>query len=221
MLKSPWPYKIFLLLVFGVAYSIFYVYPNFHPTFSPAGLPFSVLETRIPFIPWTILIYTSDYVYMGLTVVLLDDRVSFHRFARQALLVLIFGGFFFWFFPTMIPSRIESFDDEAFIVRWLLDLVHRLDAPTNCFPSLHVGFTGVALWNLRHKGGRVFGLFFVWAVLITLSVLTTKQHYIWDVLGGIGLVVAAVCFERWLSRYSYLRHWISRWESTGWWDSTL
>ena len=108
MLKAPWPYKIFLLLIFGVAYCGLYVYPNFHPRYLPAGLPISALEASIPFLPWTVLIYTSDYVYMGLTVALLDERLAFHRFARQALLVLFFGGIFFWLFPTMIPTRVET-----------------------------------------------------------------------------------------------------------------
>jgi membrane-associated phospholipid phosphatase len=221
MLRAPWPYKIFLLLVFGLLYTLMYIVPNFHPASVPQGLPISLLEKHIPFMPWTILIYTSDYIFMGLAVILIDERFEFHRFTRQAILVLIFGGTFFWFFPTVLPRVEAPVDDEIFFVRYLINMVQSLDAPTNCFPSLHVGFAGAALWNLRNKSRRVFRTFFFWAVLITLSVLTTKQHYLWDIAGGIGLVIAAVHLDRWMSRNRYFRHWIFIWETTDWWDYSL
>ncbi len=67
----------------------------------------------------------------------------------------------------------------------LFEFLKFFDSPTNCFPSLHVAipiFLALAIW----RGGKKIGILFLfWAILLALSTLTTKQHYLLDVFGGI------------------------------------
>jgi membrane-associated phospholipid phosphatase len=67
---------------------------------------------------------------------------------------------------------------------WSLRLLYTLDPPYNCFPSLHVAYSFVsALTCYRvHRGVGVVAV--VWAALIGISTLYTKQHYVVDVVAG-------------------------------------
>ena len=72
-----------------------------------------------------------------------------------------------------------------------LFLIH-VDAPVNCFPSAHVAAPSVQLFFVCRAWPKyapwlwsVFGLF-------ALSILTTKQHYAWDLIGAVVIVFIAL-----------------------------
>ena len=63
----------------------------------------------------------------------------------------------------------------------------------NLFPSFHCLTSAYCYLGVRRqpeisRGYRVFA--FLMAILIFLSTLYTKQHYIVDVFGGVGIAVA-------------------------------
>jgi len=72
-----------------------------------------------------------------------------------------------------------------------LRIIYDSDKPYNCFPSLHVAQCFLAAFTCHrvHRGvGFAAG---VWASLVALSTLYTKQHYVADVVAGIPLAYAA------------------------------
>lgn len=69
--------------------------------------------------------------------------------------------------------------------------IYESDVQYNCFPSLHVAqcFLAALTCYRVHRGvGLVTGL---WASLVGLSTLYTKQHYVVDVIAGAFLACAA------------------------------
>lgn len=65
---------------------------------------------------------------------------------------------------------------------------------------MHIGLSVPVVAANFMVGGSVNGsIMLIWAVLIALSTLYTKQHYILDVLAGFmgGLVISALTF--WLA----------------------
>ncbi|MEM9195907.1 MAG: phosphatase PAP2 family protein, partial [Myxococcota bacterium] len=94
-------------------------------------------------------------------------------------------GFFFLFFPTTYPRALYPLDPTD---PWAAELlsIRSSDSPTNCFPSLHVALAwGIALcWSAFLQRRISKALPFVWAVLVTATTLTTKQHYLVDVPAG-------------------------------------
>jgi membrane-associated phospholipid phosphatase len=64
-----------------------------------------------------------------------------------------------------------------------------MDVPGNCFPSLHVSLAVLAAGLLMGRGGSWRILAPMWASAIVLAVVTTRQHRVIDVVGG--LLVAA------------------------------
>jgi len=75
-----------------------------------------------------------------------------------------------------------------------------VDEPNNCFPSLHVSISFLASFVMWRKS-RIEGVFFlIWSAAISISTLTTKQHYVADIIGGtlIAIFFYQLMFRRWL-----------------------
>ena len=94
----------------------------------------------------------------------------------------------FALYPTVIPRLVPTgagMTAEAFA------LLYRLDPASNCLPSLHVSLAWLAAAGVLSEGRRSGALFCLWAGFITWSTMTTKQHYLVDVVAGLAL--AAIC----------------------------
>jgi hypothetical protein len=85
--------------------------------------------------------------------------------------------------PTMVvrPEVTKGF--------WLYDVVVHVDRAMNACPSLHAGWAVfVWLWGVRMRSRR-HGMaeVVVWTALsvgVLYSTLATKQHVMWDIIGG-------------------------------------
>lgn len=171
------PRWLILLIFFSLL--ALYTPINHFSLFSPHKLPFLFGENLIPFIGWTSYIYLSLFIYVPLAIYLIPKER--HNRTILALSIMCVTHFIiFIFFPTIYP---RASINTGFIMFELLKIV---DAPTNCFPSLHVAISMfLALALLRTRGDKLSVIIFFWAIIISLSTLTTKQHYVWDVLGSL------------------------------------
>lgn len=90
----------------------------------------------------------------------------------------------FFFYPTYVVRPVLEGTDWA--TEWLR-VLYRTDGVFNAFPSGHVYFTTLMtlFWTLWHPRWR-----WLWAgfwLVVVLSTLFTRQHYIPDIIGGTGL----------------------------------
>jgi membrane-associated phospholipid phosphatase len=181
------------------AYATLYGITNRMPTiYGPFEFNLFFNETNIPFVPWTAIIYISIFVFLSIAGYFLPQKV-FAQTVVVCLYILVFHTLIFLFFPTTYPR--EDMQNPGGFLGWLIfNVIHNLDAPRNCYPSLHVSlpFTLSFIW-LRYRP-KIGVLFLVWAIVIALSTLTTKQHYILDVLGGI---IVAYIFTCHLPRFAH------------------
>lgn len=186
--------KLKVFVIFAVAYSVFYLFPNFYATWQPAFLPLLQIDKSVPFLPWTFLVYTSDYFLIGLTILIITDRKSFNSFGRMMFLALIFCGLFFILFPTTYPRPVYPIQNSWW-VQTAMDLVYVADSPNNCFPSMHVALTSISAWSLRKRSPWLVVIFFLWTFAVIVSTMTTKQHYFVDIIGGLTVVLTVVVIE--------------------------
>jgi len=208
-MRVSWGYKLALFALFAAFYWVFYIYPNFHPKWPPQPLPLLWIDYAVPLIPWTFLIYISDYLLFASVLFLLTDLESFNSYARMVFATLMICGIFFIFLPTTYPRPPYPHSDSA-IVSMVMNLISTADTPNNCFPSMHVAQTGIATWAVRRLGWKTFSSFGFWAVAIFISTLTTKQHYFVDILGGLSVMITVASLEWLIFEKRYLRDWISR-----------
>ena len=66
-----------------------------------------------------------------------------------------------------------------------------MDAPLNCFPSLHVAHSFVSALAVGRVHRSLGALATVAAMLVGISTLFTRQHYIADVVAGAALAYGA------------------------------
>jgi len=178
-----------MFALFAPAFWLFYFLPNAYPLRDPAFLSLLGIDKQTPFVAWTFWIYTSDYLMGTIVVFLLKRRDHLDSYLHTCLGVVFLCGAVFFVFPTIYP-RPEYPEINNLLLYFPMYFVGKVDQPTNCFPSMHVALTCVFAWGARHLGKRAHIFFWIWAVAIFISTLTTKQHYFVDILGG--LVVAAI-----------------------------
>jgi len=165
-----------------------------------AGSPLIVdnaLERAIPFLPWTIWIYFSFFIFIGSTVFRVGQEL-FWRFILSGALAAIIA----WSFVLLLPISFDRPDPaliESDLYRRIYTFVHEADPSHITFPSLHVALTWICNFLLWNRPGRALRI--VLGVAISLSTLFTKQHLISDVIGGIALAWFCV----WVTgRYAWL-----------------
>ena len=152
-------------------------------------LPEMALDRMIPLQPAWAPVYLSYFVFPFLPMLVIRQEELVRRTFLAWLSVWIVGYACFLVYPTILPRPIGEIGEGFFA--WFLRGVYDGDPPRNCFPSLHVATPFVAAlscWRVHRGVGLAAGL---WAALVAVSTLFTKQHYVADVISGIFLAGAA------------------------------
>jgi membrane-associated phospholipid phosphatase len=188
-------------ILFTVA-SLLYVLSNRFHFSEPRLLPMTAWDQGIPFLPHTIWIYISEYVYFVLIYCLCRDTLNLNKylysfFALQTVSVLIF---LLW--PTTYPRELYPIPEGlGFWTHLAWTTLRAGDTAANCCPSLHVSSVLLCGMLFITEQRNKLPFFLSWGILISLSTLTTKQHYIIDVVTGL----AMACIFHWIfyRRVSY------------------
>ena len=184
--KNSWIMCLGLVILFLIPYLIVNHLPITRTT-----LPFLFHENLIPFLPWTFVIYFSAFI-QELIIIRCIPKPLLLKTVWVGLVTLACGLIIFILFPTRYPRELYPSDNI------LINLFRMIDSPANCFPSLHV--TGFILFStcfsLLKKPIILNVLIWLWTIIVIISVLTTKQHYVLDIFGGILLSIPAIIILR-------------------------
>lgn len=159
-------------------------------------MPELALDRAIPVQPIWMLAYGSIYIFAFLPVFVVRQPALTRRAMLAALTVIGLAYVGFLVYPTVLP-RSETVG-TGFFAR-SLEVNYSLDPPYNCFPSLHVAWAFVAALTCYRVHRGVGFVAILWATIIGLSTLFTKQHYIVDVLAGIA--IGYIAYLLFLRRY--------------------
>ena len=140
------------------------------------------LDDRIPYRPRRVWIYSFLYypVIVYINLVVASPR-QFLYVAISFMLLLGFQMAFFTFFPVATPAEWRVGNARRGRSERFLAFVQRFDARSNSFPSMH---TSVATLTALHLLPFLGPWVFTFPVLIALSCLFTKQHYVVDLPAG-------------------------------------
>lgn len=151
------------------------------------------LERQIPVIPEFTLIYLLFFPFWIGNFLLIGHlgKEKARRFIRADLIAWTVCGVCFLLFPT---ANVRPAGLEEGIWTELLELVYRMDPPTNLFPSIHCLASWLCFVVLRREESLP-----VWyragcgvmAVLICISTVAVRQHVLADVAAGILLAEGA------------------------------
>ena len=166
------------------------------------------LDRQIPVVNWMIIPYAALYLFYPATLAISprDDRGRAELIlAMQGLiLITLFCTFFFLVLPAEIDLRDQlDMDSLSGIEASLFGFIHFSDNPWNAWPSLHIVHSYLlarmmTLWINREHGEKPLAkafLVILWVeyALLCVSILPTKQHYLFDLFTG--LVTAMVAWK--------------------------
>lgn len=149
-------------------------------------------DLAIPYIPLFILPYLFAWVYplfilIYCVVTKTYNHQTFRYFYLSILALTVLELLLWQLFPASIIIRVPSevLADHG-ILGSMTAYVYDRATPWNVFPSAHIA-TAYLFWLLsKHFApGKQHRLFLIIFLLITLSVVFVKNHYLADIAGGI------------------------------------
>lgn len=199
LFAQPYPTSVSVLVpfcLFAVLIPVYLVI-GAHVRGQTLHLPAVVLDHVLPVQPAWTLIYGSLYLAVFLPMVVIHHEEHIRRTLWAFVIVWISGSIVWLCYPTILPRPAMTEIGGGFCA-WTLRIAYSWDAPYNCFPSLHVAQPFLAALTCNLVSRRIGFAALVWASLVAVSTLFTKQHYVADVIAGIILAGAAylVCLRR-------------------------
>ena len=145
-------------------------------------LPLTYIDKKIPFLVWTTIPYFILIGGMYLPMFIRDKKV-FYQSLIALTIAVCFNYCIFFFWPTVYerPPLPGGNSLGEIFYRYLMSI----DGPANCFPSGHITAPGLGCYFLMRDRPRLKAVIIPVFILLSMSVLTTKQHYCWDILGGL------------------------------------
>lgn len=167
------------------------------------------LDQKIPFIPEFVYIYFSLYllffIYFAFFLQYFSKREIWTRLVPSFIALIIISCLFFIFLPSSYPRPKLNPQEMNWISYKLIKFLYRIDPPSNTTPSLHSS-SSFLFALISYKISKRTGIIItIWAILIILSTLFVKQHFIADVIIGIALATSIyfIIYQR--------LHWVLRW----------
>lgn len=180
--------KYFFSILWVAIGASLYLASNHFPIYPPQMLPMTWLDQNIPFMPWTVWVYNSEFFLFFSAYILSKDMENANKYLYSFLLLQIVSVTIFLFWPTTYPRELFPLSDSVDpVTRSFFANFRNVDTPGNCIPSMHVGSVFISTFLFIDEQRKKLLFYFCWAVAITLSTLTTKQHYIADVVAGFAL----------------------------------
>ena len=156
------------------------------------------LDDIIPFVPWTVAIYLGCYLFWAANYILgcrQDERSTIRFISADFLAKLVCLVIFLVFPTTNIRPLVTGNSFWETVMLWLYDA----DPADNLFPSIHCLTSWFCFIAVR-ENPKVPGWYKVVSLLLAaavcMSTLTTKQHVLLDVAGGIALAEGSYWFVR-------------------------
>ncbi len=158
------------------------------------------LDYALPLVPFFVVFYVLAYVqWVGSYLYHCRESVQLcYRIVVADIIAKLICLVFFLFLPTRI-ARPEIVGGGAF--EWATGFMYSIDEPVNLFPSIHcleswMCFRGAMM--LQKKNKAYITVQGVLAVLVCLSTVFIKQHFIVDIPAGIlaceiGLFLSCRC----------------------------
>jgi protein-S-isoprenylcysteine O-methyltransferase Ste14 len=138
-------------------------------------------EKSIPVIEWTEAIYISIYFVVILFPVFIKKKNELREFSQFVLISILACIYVYTLFPVCIQPK--EFEVKT-LWGFLLNFERTYDKPICAFPSFHVIWAFIcAKYYSKGKFSTVFWYF--WAVILSISCITTGAHTILDVIMGV------------------------------------
>ncbi|MGZ3696013.1 MAG: phosphatase PAP2 family protein [Bdellovibrionota bacterium] len=147
----------------------------------PHLLKFDAVDSIMPFWPWTVWVYFTEYIFFIVAYFGLRSSALVTRYFYAYMAILITSIAIFIIFPVTFPRADYPVAGVTFSEHALIFLRTYMDSPANCLPSLHVSSCYISALCFWQESRRKAWLFILWSTGVAISTMTAKQHYFLDV----------------------------------------
>lgn len=163
----------------------------------PSTVNESIIDRLIPKVSSAVYVYNLlFYIVFSLTLITVNGYKQFFMIVVLFMVLFIINVAFFCIFPTKLPDNSRDEDEE----NYLLKMTHSFDSCGNAYPSAHVALSILIYFILKPYFGDVTIIF---PILIILSCLMTKQHFVVDCIGGVIYGVLFVLVVKYYKIYRF------------------
>lgn len=181
--------KVSIVSFFALAMLTLYFISGSFQIGLPRFLPLASFEMNIPFLIDSIWIYVSMYPFLLWSIFSYHSEENFNQVLYSFVIVTLISITIFQLFPVGYPREFYPLPHSNTPSVNLFYKIRWLDSPMNCFPSLHVSLCFLFTFGHWSESKKAFWFSLILTILISLSTLTTKQHYIADVVSGFILAI--------------------------------
>ena len=190
-------YRHVLLLLYWVAYMIFWFLIEHLTPDSRYMLIHSPLDDMIPYWEWSIFAYAGWYVSLVWVTLytLAYDIDAFKRFMYYLCVTTVISMSIFVLFPfEFTRADLDSLGRSNILID-LTQLIYTVDMNRNVCPSMHctgafaVLFAMHSTATFRTKGWTAF--FTIFALMVCASTMLIKQHSILDFFAALPVIAVA------------------------------
>jgi membrane-associated phospholipid phosphatase len=182
--RREWIVDTLILAVTFVVAELYFVFN------APADVINNVkiaLDSFIPRLPFFVVPYLLFLPWLWLIVIYAWlKKKAFYQLALSLTIVNLIAYVVYLSFQTIVP-RDPVVENDIFSN--VLRAIYENDLPYAGFPSLHCGLSTVAASYFVLRKSKWAPAFISMAALVVVSTLFTKQHFVLDVVSGVGLGV--------------------------------
>ncbi|MCX7983146.1 MAG: phosphatase PAP2 family protein [Syntrophales bacterium] len=170
-----------------------------------------------PFVEILQIVYASFYFLPLLLCLLLyvkkRDKRDFHLCASSILLGFYLSYIGYYLCPALGPRfTLEHLQEKPLVGLWSFTYVRELLAwmegkMYDCMPSGHTLVSLLTALLARRYFRPFYAISLIWALLMVVSTVYLRYHYVWDVIMGVALVIPVYALTR-------------RWEENPWFSQT-
>jgi membrane-associated phospholipid phosphatase len=155
-------------------------------------LPIDDFEMNIPFMVESIWVYILLYPLLIGSIYSYKKNSNFNKVLYAFIIVAAVSFMFFQILPVAYPREffpLPRYDAPSVNMFFKIRFY---DTSLNCFPSLHVSLSFIFSFFHWDESKKLFWGSSILSIFIAISTLTTKQHYIADIVSG--FILALVVF---------------------------
>lgn len=158
-----------------------------YEAFIVTGVPKDAIFTNLqfekewPVIEFTVIFYVSVYVYTSLLPIVIKKKRELRSLEMDVWFATIITGLIYFIIPFAAEQR--PFTPHSFLGN-LLVLDRSLDGITGALPAFHVIWAFIAARYFAHSFKRLKWIWYLLALLISISCITTGNHSLLDVIAG-------------------------------------
>ena len=147
-------------------------------------------EKDIPFVPSMIIGYSFVFVLIAVAFLVIDNMPDFWDICRRFFVMVTICFAVFLILPVRMNFRPEVSPGDGLITE-AVSFYFWMDKPYNLFPSMHLAGSFFSAFYCMRRGRIIGWTTMTMAVIVGVSVVLLKQHYIMDVMAG--FVLAWFC----------------------------